>query len=195
MARHDDYQRVEVGTAREWRSWLETHHAQVDGAWLVSFKKATGKTAMTYDEAVEQALCFGWVDSLPRKLDAERSMLLFTPRKPTSRWSRPNKERVARMEAAGQMTPAGRSLVEAAQANGSWTALDDVENLVVPDDLADALRELPGAAENWEGFPRSTRRGILEWLLDAKRPATRSKRIAQIAGDAAEGKRANQWRG
>ncbi len=87
---------------------------------------------MTYDEAVEQALCFGWVDSLPRKLDAECSMLLFTPRKPTSRWSRPNKERIARMEAAGQMTPAGRRLVDAAQANGAWTALYDVENLVVP---------------------------------------------------------------
>ena len=87
---------------------------------------------MTYDEAVEQALCFGWVDSLPRKLDAECSMLLFTPRKPTSRWSRPNKERIARMEAAGQMTPAGRRLVDATQANGAWTALYDVENLVVP---------------------------------------------------------------
>lgn len=195
MARHDDYPRVEVDNAADWRAWLQAQHDHADGAWLVSFKKATGKPAMSYDEAVEQALCFGWVDSLPRKLDAERSMLLFTPRKPTSRWSRPNKERIARMEAAGEMTPAGRRLVDAAQANGSWTALDDVENLVVPDDLADALRARPGATEQWNGFPRSARRGILEWILDAKRPATRSKRVAQTADDAAEGKRANQWRG
>lgn len=194
MARHDDYPRTEVGERAAWRAWLEANHEEAPGTWLVSFKKATGKPAIAYGEAVEEALCFGWVDSLPRKLDAERSMLLFTPRKPRSRWSRPNKERVARLEAVGLMAPAGVAVVAAARQDGAWTALDDVENLVVPDDLAAAFAAYPGAAEQWDGFPRSVRRGILEWLLDAKRPPTRAKRIAETAARAARGERANQWR-
>jgi uncharacterized protein YdeI (YjbR/CyaY-like superfamily) len=163
--------------------------------WLVSWKQATGRPAIGYDAVVEEALCFGWVDSLPRKLDDERGMVLVTPRKPGSRWSRINKERVARLEAAGLIEPAGAAVIEQARADGSWTALDEVENLVVPDDLAEAFSRHPGAAEQWEGFPRSARRGILEWILDAKRPPTRAKRIEETASLAREGTRANQWRG
>lgn len=194
VGRHDDYPRTEVGDREAWRAWLEAHHEKAAGTWLVSYKKATGKPAVGYDASVEEALCFGWVDSLPRKLDAERSMLLFTPRKAGSRWSRPNKERVARLEEAGRMTPAGRAVVEAAKQDGAWTALDDVEDLVVPDDLSAAFERHPGAAQAWAGFPRSTRRGILEWILDARRPPTRAKRIEETAVRAAKGERANQWR-
>jgi uncharacterized protein YdeI (YjbR/CyaY-like superfamily) len=179
----------------EWRAWLEENHGRPEGIWLVTWKKATGKPRIEYDDAVEEALCFGWVDSKPNKLDAERSLLWFAPRKRGTGWSRPNKERVERMVAAGKMAPAGMALVEAAQADGSWSKLDDVENLEVPADLAAALASYPQAAQHWEAFPRSAKRGILEWILNAKTEPTRARRIDETARLAAENKRANQWRG
>jgi uncharacterized protein YdeI (YjbR/CyaY-like superfamily) len=177
-----------------WRAWLEANHTRTEGVWLVTYKKATGQPRVEYDEAVEEALCFGWVDSKPNKLDDERSLLWFAPRQGGTGWSKPNKERVARMLAAGKMAPAGLAKVEAAQADGTWTLLDDVETLTVPPDLAAALAAQPPAAENFEAFPRSVKRGILEWILQAKRPATRAARITETAALAAENKRANQWR-
>jgi uncharacterized protein YdeI (YjbR/CyaY-like superfamily) len=185
-----DRPQVHVETRAQWRAWLAEHHASSDGVWLVSWKRATGRPAVGYDASVEEALCFGWIDSLARTLDDERGMQLFTPRRPGSRWSRPNKERVARLEAAGAIEPAGAAVIEAARADGSWTALDDVENLVVPADLAAALAARPGAAEHWEGFPPSAKRLMLTWVLDAKRPATRANRIERIADEAAGGRRA-----
>jgi uncharacterized protein YdeI (YjbR/CyaY-like superfamily) len=182
-------------TREEWRAWLEANHTRPEGAWMVTYKKATGKPRVEYDEAVEEALCYGWVDSKPNKLDDERSLLWFAPRKGGTGWSKPNKERVERMFAAGKMAPAGIAKVEAAQADGTWTLLDEVEMLTVPPDLAAALGAQPPAAENFAGFPRSVKRGILEWILQAKRPETRAARIAETATLAAQGKRANQWRG
>jgi uncharacterized protein YdeI (YjbR/CyaY-like superfamily) len=177
-----------------WRAWLEREHGRGEGVWLISYKKATGKPALPYDEAVEEALCFGWVDSTARRLDDERSMLYFAPRKRGSGWSRPNKERIARMMAEGRMAPAGLAKVEAARADGSWSALDDVENLVVPDDLAAAFVRYPGSDERWEAFPRSARRALLEWVQNAKRDETRAKRVEETARLAQRGERANQWR-
>jgi uncharacterized protein YdeI (YjbR/CyaY-like superfamily) len=121
-------------------------------------------------------------------------MLWFAPRKPGSGWSRPNKQRIEAMQAAGLMQPAGMALVDAAQADGSWTMLDEVENLVVPDDLAAAFEAYPGSAEHWEAFPRSAKRGILEWIVQAKTAATRAKRLDETARLAAQGERANKWR-
>jgi uncharacterized protein YdeI (YjbR/CyaY-like superfamily) len=181
-------------TRAEWRDWLQNNHTRDDGVWLISFKKATGQPAVSYDEAVEEALCFGWVDSKPNKLDAERTMLYFAPRKGGSGWSRPNKERVERMIAAGLMTAAGLAKVEEAQADGTWTMLDAVENLEVPQDLAAEFDKYPNARANWEAFPRSAKRGILEWIVQAKRPETRVKRIAETARLAEDNVRANQWR-
>ena len=189
-----DRPQLHVERREDWRAWLAEHHASSDGVWLVSWKQATGRPAIAYEAAVEEALCFGWIDSLARTLDDERSILLFTPRKPGSRWSRSNKERVARLEAARLVQPAGAAVIEAARADGSWTALDDVENLVVPDDLAAEFAARPGAAEHWESFPRSVKRGILEWILDAKRPETRAKRVEETAAEAAEGRRAREQR-
>ncbi|MBX9625924.1 MAG: YdeI/OmpD-associated family protein [Gemmataceae bacterium] len=177
-----------------WRAWLKAHHARADGVWLISWKKAAGKPRFEYAEAVEEALCFGWVDSLPRKLDADRSMLWFAPRKPGTGWSAANKERVGRLVAAGRMTPAGLAKVEAAKADGSWGKLDGVERLEVPPDLAAALAAVPPAADHFAAFPRSVRRGILEWVLQAKRPATRAKRVEETARLARDNVRANQWR-
>lgn len=181
-------------TRADWRAWLEQNYTRTEGVWFISFKKATGKPRVTYDEAVEEALCFGWIDSKGNKLDDERSMLWFAPRKPRTGWSRPNKERVERLLAAGLIAPAGLAKISAAQADGSWSALDAIEELTVPDDLHQALQANPAAQQFWEAFPRSVKRGILEWIASAKRPETRAKRIEETARLAAENKRANQWR-
>jgi uncharacterized protein YdeI (YjbR/CyaY-like superfamily) len=185
---------VHATTRAEWRAWLIAHHERDAGVWLVSWRKHTGSPALTYDESVEEALCFGWVDSRPGKVDDDRTKLWFAPRKAGSGWSRPNKERIEGMQAAGLMMPAGRRLIDAAKADGSWTMLDDVENLVVPDDLAAALDALPPARANWDAFPRSAKRGILEWIVQAKRPLTRAQRVATTAEMAQRNERANQWK-
>lgn len=187
-------ERVEVTSRAELRAWLEAHHGRSESIWLVSYKKAAGERYIPYDAIVEEALCFGWVDSLPRKLDALRSMLLLSPRKPGSAWSAINKARVERLAAAGLIAPSGLAKIEAAKADGSWTRLDGVERLEVPADLASALAALPPAADNFAAFPPSTRRGILEWILQAKRPETRAKRIDETARLAAKNVRANQFR-
>jgi uncharacterized protein YdeI (YjbR/CyaY-like superfamily) len=181
-------------TREDWRAWLAANHTRPDGVWLITYKKAAGKPTIAYEESVEEALCFGWVDSKGGKLDDERTMLYFAPRKAGSGWSRPNKERVARLIADGRMTPAGLAKIEAAQADGSWTLLDAVENLEVPDDLAAAFANYPNAHANFDAFPRSARRGILEWIVQAKTPGTRAKRIEETARLAQENVRANQWR-
>lgn len=184
---------VEPDSRAVWRAWLIEHHAEAPHAWLVTRKKAAGGPALSYDDACEEAICVGWVDSIPRRLDQERTMLYFAPRKAGSGWSRPNKERVARMETAGQIRPAGQTVIDAARADGSWSSLDDVENLVVPDDLARALDARLGARDEWDAFPRSAKRGILEWIHTARRVQTRTRRIEETADKASRGERANQW--
>lgn len=179
----------------EWRQWLAQNHTQTKGIWLISYKKATGKPRVEYGEAVEEALCFGWIDSKANKLDDERSMLWIAPRKPGTGWSRLNKERVTRLIEAGLMTAPGLAKVEAAQRDGSWNALDAVEALEIPPDLAQALAATPAAQAYFEAFPRSVKRGILEWIANAKRPETRAKRVEETARLAAQNIRANQWRG
>lgn len=181
-------------TRAEWRAWLSVHHQREEGVWLITYKKATGKPRVEYDEAVEEALCFGWIDSKPGKLDEERSMLWFAPRKPGTGWSRLNKERVAKLIATGLMMPAGLAKIEAAKRDGSWNALDSVEALEIPPDLAAALAAYPNAAAHFEAFPRSVKRGILEWISTARKPETRAGRIEETARLAEENIRANQWR-
>jgi uncharacterized protein YdeI (YjbR/CyaY-like superfamily) len=179
----------------EWREWLASNHDRAEGVWLISSKKAAGGPEISYDEAVEVALCFGWVDSRLAKLDDRRSMLYYSPRKPKSGWSAPNKSRVERAIAAGLMTPIGLAKVEAAKADGSWEKLDAVEALEVPDDLAAAQAGHADARRHFDAFPRSVRRGILEWIAQAKRPETRARRVEETARLASENRRANQWRG
>jgi uncharacterized protein YdeI (YjbR/CyaY-like superfamily) len=176
-----------------WRAWLTTHHASATGVWAVTFKKSAGKHIVTYDDLVEEALCVGWVDSRPRALDAERTMLWFAPRKAGSGWSRPNKERIARLTAASLMLPAGQAKVDAALADGSWEKLDAVEALELPADLLAAFRKHAGSKAKFDAFPRSVKRGILEWIAQARKPETRTKRVAETAALAAQNIRANQW--
>jgi uncharacterized protein YdeI (YjbR/CyaY-like superfamily) len=181
-------------TRSEWRQWLAANHTRTTGVWLVSYKKATGKPRFEYGDAVEEALCFGWVDSKPNKLDAERTLLWFAPRKPGTGWSRPNKLRVERLIHAGLMAEAGLRKVAQAKIDGSWEKLDAIEELTIPEDLAQALEACSGAAQNFAAFPRSVKRGILEWISSAKTPPTRAKRIEETARLAGKNERANQWR-
>lgn len=193
MAALDDAERFEPDTLADWGRWLEDNHDRDEGVWLVTHKKSSPDWSEEFQRAVPEALRFGWIDSVPRKLDENRTMLYFAPRKPGSNWSDLNKRYVEELQSEGRMEPAGIAAVEAAQADGSWSPLDDVENLVVPDDLAAAFDEHPGSREHWEDFPPSARRGILEWILNARRPATRTKRLQETARLAAENKRANEW--
>jgi uncharacterized protein YdeI (YjbR/CyaY-like superfamily) len=158
--------------------------------YLVSWRRATGRASVSYEEAVEEALCVGWVDSTGRNLDDDRSIQWFSPRRARSAWARSNKVRVARLTAAGLMLPAGLAVIEKAKRTGMWTLLDDVEDLVVPDDLADAMDASPPARSNWDAFPPSARRVMLGWMVQARRPETRAKRIADIAARAARNERA-----
>jgi len=165
-----------------------------EGVWFFRYKKDSGKPFVNVNDAIEEAICFGWIDILPRKLDEERTMLYFAPRKKGSNWSALNKTRAEKMIEAGLMTTGGIEKIATAKEDGSWTALDAVEALAIPPDLAEAFDFYPSSRENFKAFPRSVKRGILEWMLNAKRPATRQKRIEESARLAAENICANQWR-
>ena len=187
----DRYPRVEVKTRAEWRAWLEQNHAQSDPIWLVFGRRKGSQHHLPYDAVVEEALCFGWIDSTTKSLDDQRSMILMSPRRPKSVWAASNKARVERLEAAGLMTDAGRAKIELAKANGSWTALDAVERLEVPDDLARALKKR--ARATFDAWPPSLRKQALYWIGQAKKPETRAARIAEIVSAAARGERPARW--
>lgn len=188
----EDRPRVQVESRAAWRAWLEDNHAAGEGIWLVTYKKHCGEKYVSYDEIVEEALCFGWIDSTQRTVDKDRSQQWLTPRKAGSGWSRSNKERVERLAAAGLMTPAGQAKIDAAKADGSWSALDAIENLEIPTDLAAAFAAYPSARGNYEAFPHSAQRRILLWIHSAKRPATRARRIEETARLAEDNVQANQ---
>jgi uncharacterized protein YdeI (YjbR/CyaY-like superfamily) len=181
-------------TRSQWRAWLEQNHTRTEGIWLIRYKKETGKPHVTYSEAVEEALCFGWIDSKPNKLDEERSLLWFAPRKSGTGWSKLNKARVEQLIEQGLMMPAGQAKVDAAKQDGSWSVLDAIEALEIPPDLEQAFSIYASAKQNFNAFPKSVKRAILEWIAAAKQPETRAKRIQQTAQSAAENIRANQWR-
>jgi uncharacterized protein YdeI (YjbR/CyaY-like superfamily) len=189
-----DHPRLEITSLAELDAWLETNGATAGSVWLVTWKKHHPDKHVPYSDVVDVALCHGFVDSLPRKLDNDRSMLRLSPRNPKSAWSKVNRDKVERLTAAGRMRPAGLAAVATAKANGQWEALTSVDALEPPDDLIAAFALYPGAADAFASFPKSARRGILEWIVQAKTPATRAKRIDETARLASEGKRANQWR-
>lgn len=186
----DGRQVVRAKDPRAWRAWLRRHHHASPGVWLVISKKGARQPGVTYVEAVEEALCFGWIDSTPNTLDAEHYLLRLTPRKPKSVWSRINKERIERLVREGRMTDAGMRAIETAKANGSWAELDPVDDLRVPDDLAAAFTASPTARRHFERFPPSVRKPILYWIQSAKRPGTRARRIEETVRLAAQNRRA-----
>ena len=177
-----------------WRSWLAANHSQPGGVWLVLYHKKSGVPTVTYDEAVEEALCFGWVDSRTNKRDGESYVLYFTSRNPKSNWSRANRRRVERMMEQGWMTEAGLALVKLAKESGAWTALQEVQESVIPPDLGEALAAGDKAEENFMAFRPSSKRIILEWILNARRPETRRRRIEETVGLAEQNIKANHPR-
>jgi uncharacterized protein YdeI (YjbR/CyaY-like superfamily) len=186
MGAMEDAERLEPGTVEEWSAWLRKHHTQPQGVWLVSPRKAAER-AFSYEEAVIEALRFGWVDSTVKPVDGDRSMQWFSPRRASSMWTRINKGRVARLEEAGLMEPAGAAAIAAAQESGMWTLMDAVEDLVVPEDLGAAFDRHPGSREHWESWSASAQKLILTWIVLAKRPETRATRVEVTAEKAAQG--------
>ena len=173
-----------------WRAWLAENHVKEQSTWLQLYKKDADITSVSYSEAVDEALCFGWIDSTVRKHDAQSRVQFFCKRKPKSNWSAVNKRKVADLIAQNLMTEAGLKMVEIAKETGTWTASDEVENLIIPDDLQVAFSENEMALGYFTAFSRSAKKMILAWLLSAKRPETRQKRIAEIVAKAAENKKA-----
>ncbi|MEU4523218.1 YdeI/OmpD-associated family protein [Amycolatopsis sp. NPDC024027] len=179
---------LEVTSAREWRTWLAAPGGT--SVWLVIRRKGSAAPGVRIHEAMEQALCFGWIDSKALRRDAESTYLCFTPRKPGSTWSRVNRERVLRLTAAGSMTPAGQAAVDLARRTGTWDVLAEAQDGVVPAELRGAFAGEAVAWRCFEGFPPSSRRLILEWIAKAKRPETRRRRIATTVELARENRRA-----
>lgn len=177
-----------------WRNWLEKHHDSAKSVWLITYHKNSPNFNLTLPEAVDEALCWGWVDSLVNKRDHESAYRYFAKRNPKSNWSQVNKDKIDRLEAEGRIQPAGLEMIRIAKESGTWNALDDVEAGIVPDDLQAAFDANPKAWSYWQAFPRSTKRAILEWILTAKKTETRQKRITETVRLAAENIRANQYR-
>ena len=172
-----------------WRGWLDAHQASATEIWLVFLKKHVGEPCVTLDEAVEEALCFGWIDGHLRRIDDRSHALRFTPRKPSSQWSASNKERVARLTSEGRMAPAGLAVAAAAKANGTWNELTSLDADTTPPDLEVALAGEPAAAERWRTWPPSHRRAYTIHVLQAKRLETRARRIDFVVRRAAAGMR------
>lgn len=185
----DELEQFTVRSRDDWRAWLDANHARSRGVWVVTFKKRSGGPHVPYAEVVEEALCFGWIDGRGRTFDDERTQLLVTPRKPTSNWSALNKDRVARLSAAGAIAPAGIAAIDTARANGTWDALNDVDQLIEPDDLRSGLDADPSARRHWDAFSASAKRLALEWVHLAKRPDTRARRIHETVEHAVRGER------
>ena len=186
----DRFQRVEISSRDDLHRWLLENHTQTESIWLVIFKKHVADKHVNHWDIVDEGLCFGWIDSRVAKLDEDRSMLLFSPRKPTSAWSRVNKDRLEKLFAENRMQPSGLKSIEIAKENGSWEKIDQATSAEPPQDFLDALNASEAAKENWAKFPPSSRRAILEWILLAKRPETRANRIQETVQKAAQGVRA-----
>jgi uncharacterized protein YdeI (YjbR/CyaY-like superfamily) len=179
----------------DWRAWLQAHHETRQNIWLIYHKKHTGVPSLTWSQAVDEALCFGWIDSQAKPIDADKYMQFFCRRKPGSAWSRVNKEKIIRLTAAGLMAPAGLARIEAAKQNGSWTLLDEIEELIIPADLAAALQARPGASDFFASLSKTDKRNMLQWLVLAKRPETRQKRLAEIVELASQRLKPKQFGG
>jgi uncharacterized protein YdeI (YjbR/CyaY-like superfamily) len=176
-----------------WRQWLENNHKTEKNVWLIIYRKESNISSVYYNEAVDEALCFGWIDSSIRKRDAHSFYQFFSQRKPKSNWSLVNKLKVEYLTASNKMTEAGQKMIDYAKEKGRWNALDQVSALQIPEDLAQLFAENPTAKENFDKFSPSSKRGILEWIFNAKQPETRLKRITETATLAAQNKKANQY--
>lgn len=181
MGKHDDAQRLQFASRADWRSWLTDNHGASTGIFVIYFKKGARKPGPTYDDLIEEALCFGWVDGTLRTVDEQRTSLWFSPRRSGSTWAATNKARVERLRADGLMTPAGEAVIARAQTDGSWTVLDRADALEPPDELVAALTAVPGARAAFEALTPSLRKQFIYQVDSAKRSETRARRAEQIA--------------
>lgn len=171
---------------KAWRNWLQKNHSRLPGVWLIYYKKSSGKSRVSYDDAVEEALCFGWIDSIMKPIDEEKYMQKFTPRNSKSVWSGLNKKRVEKLIKEGWMTPAGMEKIEIAKQNGSWTKLDHVDNFLIPPELKKVFVKNKKVLKWFEGLAKSRRKQWLYRLHNAKLPETKAKRIADLITEATE---------
>ena len=169
-----------------WRQWLQKNHSAKQSIWVVMYKKDAGVPTITWSDAVDEAICFGWIDSTKRAIDHQQSIQYFCKRKPTSAWSKINKAKVERLISDGLMMQAGYNSIEIAKQNGSWTILDEVEELIIPKDLDKAFKAHRGSKDYFMSLSRSMKKMILQWVTMAKRPETRQNRIAEVATLAAQ---------
>ena len=188
MVKTENFEKVEVDSAETLRNWLLENHSQPESVWLVTYKKHVGDKYVSTQQVLDELIAFGWIDGVRRKLDDDRTMQLIAPRK-AQHWAKSYKERAARLEAEGRMHDAGRAAIEASKASGLWNFMDDVDALIKPDDLVEALAAHPDATENFDSFPPASQRFVLRWIKLAKKPATRAKRIEKTASLAAQNKR------
>lgn len=180
-----------ASTTDDWRAWLARNWRSEKEVWLVIHHSGSGTPGPRYHEAVEQALCYGWIDSHQRKHNADSCVLRFTPRKPRSTWSRANRGRAAKMTEQGLMTEHGQGLIDLAKATGTWLAVPDAPSSAIPPDLQEPLDQDEAARRNFDSFPPSSKRLIVEWIARARRPETRQRRISQTVSLAALNTRAN----
>ena len=192
LIKTDSFSQVEVRSAADLRRWLETHHAQSRSVWLVTFKKHTGVAYLSTSAVLDELLSFGWVDGLARKLDADRTMQLISPRQANA-WTKTYRDRAARLERESRLQPPGRAAIAKSQAMGLWMANPDVDALWLPPDFEAALEARPAAYTCFIAFAPSHRRNVLRWIAAAKQPATRARRIETAAALAAEGKKVPQF--
>jgi uncharacterized protein YdeI (YjbR/CyaY-like superfamily) len=178
----------------QWRQWLQENHDRKQSVWLIFYKMKANVPTMNWSEAVDEALCFGWIDSKRQSIDEEKYRQFFSRRKPNSTWSKINKTKIKQLTEEGLMTRAGFDCVEIAKRNGSWSILDEVEELIIPDDLEKALQKRPGSKSYFLSLSVSDRKSILQWLMLAKRQQTRLKRTQEIAELAAQNQKPNQFR-
>jgi uncharacterized protein YdeI (YjbR/CyaY-like superfamily) len=177
-----------------WRQWLKKNHKSKQSIWLICYKKESGIPTISWSEAVDEALCFGWIDSTRKSIDSEKFMQFFGKRKVSSTWSKINKEKITKLIAEGRMTKAGLESIEAAKQNGSWEILDSVEDLTIPKDLAKAFKTKACSKEFFMSLSKSVRKSMLQWIILAKRPETREKRINELAELASQKQKPKQFR-
>lgn len=169
---------------KAWRKWLQKNHSKEPGVWLIYYKKGSGKTRVLWEEAVEEALCFGWIDSIAKPIDEEKYMQKFSPRKAKSVWSAINKRKIESLIQQDLMLPAGLEIIEIAKNNGSWTQLDHVENFLIPPELEKFLANNKTVAKYFEGLSKSTRKQWLYRMNSAKLPETKKKRLEELKAEA-----------
>jgi uncharacterized protein YdeI (YjbR/CyaY-like superfamily) len=176
----DSLQRLVFQSRQDWRNWLQAKHEKVKAVQLVIYKKDSGQPKLTYTDAVEEALCFGWIDNRANRLDNERYLVQFSPRQPKSIWAKSNKIRVEKLIAQGLMTKAGLKVIERAKKDGSWDSLNEIDELILPQDLQSALDNNPSTSQYFAALSVSSKRAVLWWMASAHRTETRQKRIQEV---------------